>query len=387
MNILSKKHQAGTGPLLGVGGDKLRRYDDIINLSIGDPDVKTPAIALQGAFDDLQQGNYTGYSNPQGYDELRQEIVDYYQAEYGVSISFDQVAVTTSGGYGMFLSLSAILDPGDEVILFEPYFTPYAGQIGLAGGVPVPVPTYQSEGFQIDMGRLQAAITPRTKAMLINTPSNPSGTVYTLETLQKLAQVAKEHNLVVLADDIYTAYSYGTPFVPIMSLEGMAERTITINSFSKNFVMTGLRIANIVAPKYVLDAIAAVNSVLVFSPPSYSQRAALHAMRGRKSFQADIVARFQNRIAYGVKRLQAMPGISILPPSGGFYLFPNIAATGMDCETFCNALFDHSHVLVTPGTVFGASCKDHIRICATVDIPVLEQAFDRIAGFLAQLPL
>ena len=383
MNILSKKYQAGTGAVLNGGGDKLRLYSDIINLCIGDPDKNTPSVVLQKAYEDMEQGGYTGYSNPQGYDDLRQEIVQFYQEEYGISLSFDQVAVTTSGGYAMFLAMSAILNPGEEVIVFEPYFTPYAGQITLAGGKPVFVPTYQSEDFQIDFERLKAAITPKTKAIMINTPSNPSGAAYTLETLQNLAAVAKEYDLVVLADDIYTAYSYDRPFVPILSLEGMAERTITVNSFSKNYVMTGFRVANIIAPAYVQEAISSVNSVLVFSPPCYSQRAALHAIRHRKEFQEEIIAEFKARIDYGVGRLQAMKGISILPPSGGFYLFPNISGTGMTSQEFCDRLFEQTHVLVTPGTAFGTSCGDHIRICATVDIPVLKEAFDRIEAFLA----
>lgn len=377
MNILSYKYADKTSAVLTGGAEKASKYNDVINLCIGDPDIKTPQIILDLAYKDVSDG-FTKYSDGKGYNELRDELLSYYRDEYGISLLRENISVTTSGGYALFQALRVTLNPLDEVIIFEPYFSPYKGQVELAGGVPVFVPTYENEAFQIDFSRLENAVTAKTRGIIINTPCNPSGAAYSLDTLKALALFAQKHNLLVYADDIYTAFCYDSPFVPIMSLENMFERTITINSFSKNYIMTGFRLANIVAPAYVLNAISSVNDVLVFSPPCYSQRAGIHALRHRHEFTKEIVDLFKKRLDYSVERIGKMKNIHVLPPKGAFYLFPNIKATGKSSDEITDLLFEKAHILVTPGNAFGESGEGYIRICATVEIPVLKEVFDRM---------
>ena len=210
--------------------------DDVINLSIGDPDINTPLPIIEAAFEDAKAG-YTKYTDCRGYKELRDEIAKYYREEFGLQVEDDEIMVTTSGCIAMSLALEAVLDDGDEVIVPTPYFTIYKTQIELARGVLVEMDTFEEEHYQIDAARLEDCITPKTKAIIINSPNNPTGSCLTLETMKKIAEIAEKHDLVVISDEIYTIYSFADAFIPFSSLPGMKERTITINSFSKNFIM------------------------------------------------------------------------------------------------------------------------------------------------------
>ena len=211
------------------------------------------------------------------------------------------------------------------MILQAPYFTPYPQQVELARGIPVELPTYEEEDFQIDVDRLEGLINERTKALVINSPSNPTGNCLTVETMEKIAAVAEKYDLIVVADDIYTAFSYQNPFVPFASLPGMQERTIVINSFSKNFTMTGWRVGNIIAPRYIIQIIQQINENVVFTAPSISQRAGIYALRHRAEVQPSMVEEYRKRMFYAAERITDIPGISVInPPKGSFYLFINI---------------------------------------------------------------
>ncbi|MDR0841602.1 MAG: aminotransferase class I/II-fold pyridoxal phosphate-dependent enzyme [Christensenellaceae bacterium] len=357
--------------------DNATRYDDVINLSIGDPDVPTPRAIVDAMYQDALKG-HTKYTNSWGEMELREEIVKFYQEEYGVQLGVNEVFIAASGCLAMTEVMMAVLDPGDEVLLFDPYFTCYTSQIEEGLGVPVLVPSYENEDWQPNMERAAQYLTARTKAILFTSPNNPTGAFYTQKTLEQIAAFAQAHDLLVIADDIYTAFCYDAPFLPIMTLPGMRERTVTVNSFSKNFIMTGFRLGNVVAPAPIAKAIKSVGENIIYCPPSPSQRAALYALRHRKEIEATIKPEFAARVAYARARIQALPYMTVSAQGAGFYLFPGIAKTGLGSIAACNAFLDGAHVLMLPGAAFGDAGEGYMRIACTVDVETLGKAFDRL---------
>lgn len=355
------------------------RYGDVINLSIGDPDIPTPRGIIQQVYEDALAG-HTKYTDPRGYPELRQAIRDFYREEYGDQVEDQEVFVTASGVVGMYLAMQVLLDPGDEVIIPDPYFTCYADQVQAAGGVPVFLPTYQEEGFSIDLEPLKSLVTPRTKAVLINTPNNPTGACLSRKQLEQLAEFCMGHDLYVVADDIYTNFTYGEPFFPIRALPGMGERTITVNSFSKNFIMTGFRVGNIIAPAEVVRALKQMNEYVVYSAPALSQRGALWALRERAKLEPPILQQFRERMEYAAKRINQVGWMTVPVPQGSIYLFPSIRRTGMTSAQVTRRILEEAHVLVLPGDTFGACGEGYLRIACTVENSVMGEAMDRIAG-------
>ncbi len=355
------------------------RYGDVINLSIGDPDIPTPRGIIQQVYEDALAG-HTKYTDPRGYPELRQAIRDFYREEYGDQVEDQEVFVTASGVVGMYLTMQVLLDPGDEVIIPDPYFTCYADQVQAAGGVPVFLPTREEEGFAIDLERLESLVTPRTKAVLINTPNNPTGACLSRKQLEQLAEFCMKRDLYVVADDIYTNFTYGEPFFPIRALPGMGERTITVNSFSKNFIMTGFRVGNIIAPAAVVRALKQMNEYVVYSAPALSQRGALWALRERAKLEPPILQQFRERMEYAAKRINQVGWMTVPVPQGSIYLFPSIRRTGMTSAQVTRRILEEAHVLVLPGDTFGACGEGYLRIACTVENSVMGEAMDRIAG-------
>lgn len=375
--FLAKRWQGEeTNPMMTVM-EKAHDYPDIINLSIGDPDLKAPQEILQRAFEDISNG-HTKYSDPWGYPELRDAIVQFYKEDYNIKILRENVLIMPAGCPAMFLVLQAVLDKDDEVLVFDPYFAAYDQQVRIPGGVPVFVPCYEEENWQPNMQRAEKLITHKTKAMIINTPNNPTGVCYSDETLQEIARFAKKHDLLVLADDIYTSFCYGHAFTPITSLPDMAQRTVIINSFSKNFMITGLRIGNIVAPKEIAKAVKRINDNVVYCAPVFGQRAAIYALEKRHTYEKMIVPEFEKRMQYAAQRIRAIKGFTLSPASGGIYLFPGIKQTGMTSMQAAQMLLEQAHVLTLPGSAFGEAGEGYLRIACTVGLEQLEQAFDRI---------
>lgn len=352
-------------------------YPDLIDLSIGDTDFATDARITHAAMADALAG-HTHYTDPQGDPELIEEIQRFYLDAYKMTISKDEIFVTTSSCFGMALSLMTIIDPGDEVLLFAPYFLPYKEQVELAGGVAVEVPTFEENGFAIDDKRLLAAITPKTKAMILNNPCNPTGAAYDMRVYETIAHAAKQYDLVVLADEIYTDYMYTMPFVPIRQVEGMAERTITLNSFSKNYIMTGWRIGYVIAPAEAVAAMRRINENMVFTAPSISQRAAIHALRLRAEIGDRYTGEYKKRVFYCAERINAMEKLSVREPEGSFYLFMNIKRTGLSSVDFCKKVLKEAHVALVPGIGFGAAGEGYVRIACTTSMENLKEAFDRL---------
>lgn len=378
MKFISKRYLESKSTAMGQSDEMAKAFDDVIDLSLGDPDMVTPKPIIDAAYEAMLDG-HTKYTDFRGDPELRAAICNQYHEDYGMTIEDEEIFVAASGCLAMYLVLEAIIDDGDEVLIQSPYFTPYPQQVELARGIPVELPTYEEEDFQINTERLESLITDKTKALIINSPNNPTGSCLNLETMKIIAEIAEKYDLVVISDEIYTAFSFENPFVPFASLPGMKERTITINSFSKNFVMTGWRLGNIIAPPHIIKVIQQINENVVFTAPSMSQRAGIYALRHRHELQQPIIEEFGNRMNYAAQRINNIPGMSVIyPPKGSFYLFPNIKKTGMSSDEFSNLLLTKAHVLTLPGNAFGICGEGHIRICCTVSTEKLKEAFDRI---------
>lgn len=376
--FLAKKYWKDASTPFGTTNEKAAQFDDCINLSIGDPDLITDKIIIDGAYQDALKG-HTRYTNMYGDIELRDEIRKFYKDEYDLDISPDEVIVTTSGLIAMYMALQAILDEGDEVIIQSPFFTPYTAQVEMARGIPVELDTYEEEDFQINIDRLKSLITPRTRALIINTPSNPTGSCLSADTLGEIAKIAEEEDLIVIADDIYTSYSFEKDFIPFMSMPGMRERTITINSFSKNFIMTGWRVGNIIAPAFIVRVLKDMGENIVYSAPAPSQRAAIYALRNRKVIQPPIIAEYRKRMEYAAERINRIPWMSVItPPKGSFYLFINIKKSGLSSLDAADMILEKAHVLLLPGNAFGRCGEGYLRLACTVGVDKLEEAFDRI---------
>lgn len=375
--FVSKRYWNDISTPMGESGSLAREYDDLINFSLGDPDLTTDERIINAAFKDAKNG-HTHYTDFLGDLELREEICKYYKDIYSYEVKLQECMITTSGCHGMWLVLEAILDDGDEVIIHEPYFTPYPQQIELTRGKPVILETYEEDEFQVDTDRLKALITNRTKAIIINTPNNPTGTCFSRETLEAIAKVAIAYDLIVIADDIYTAFSYAQPFIPITTLERMKERTITIGSFSKDYCMTGWRIGYVLAPSFIIKTMKDVNENNVFTAPSVSQRAALHALRMKDEVQPPMIEEYKKRTFYAYERIRNISKMSVLPPRGSLYLFINIKETGLSSMEVVDRVLREAHVLVLPGNAFGACGEGYIRMAVTVGLEQLKEAFDRI---------
>lgn len=376
-NHIAKRFQHYSGGL-SLDTEALKRYPDVIDLSIGDTDFTTDRRIIDAAFADACAG-YTHYGDPKGDPELISAIRRAWKEDFGQDVSEQEVLVTTSSCIGMSQALMGILNPGDEVIVFGPYFADYASQAALAGGRAVEVPTYEADAYRPQEDALRRAITPKTRAMIVNTPCNPTGAAYDMDTLQMLARVAQEYDLLILADEIYTRYLYDGEFIPMRTLPGMADRTVTLNSFSKNFLMTGWRVGYIIAHPELIQVFKAVNDALTYAAPSISQRAAIKALSIRDEIAEAYITKYRDRVFYASDCIEKIPYLTLLRPRGTFYLFPGIQKTGMDDRTFASFLLEKAHLLVSPGCAFGKAGEGHFRIACTVSRDKLEEAMKRLA--------
>ncbi len=348
-----------------------------ISLGVGEPDFKTPWTIRDAGIRSLEQGR-TRYTANAGIKELRAEICRYLARRMELNYQPSEVLVTVGGSEAIDLTIRALVKPGDEVIIPEPCFVCYEPITSLTGGVPVHIATKVEDDFRLRADQLRAAITPRTKAIIFNNPTNPTGMAYGNDTLEMLARVAKEYDLLIAADEIYTTYLYEGDFRPLRTLPGMAERTITLNSFSKNFLMTGWRVGVIIAEPELLEVMNDINGSLIYTAPSISQRAAIHALSMRREIREKYVTAYRDRIFYTADRIEKIPYLSLVRPKGTFYLFPGIEKTGLTDDEFCNVLLDKAHVLVSHGKAFGTAGAGHFRIACTVGIDTLKIAFDRM---------
>lgn len=355
-----------------------KKTPNLIDLSIGDPDLITDATIIEAAFADVKAG-HTKYTASDGSADFIQTVVDFYQKQYQLTFSPSQVRGTVGALHGMYLALAAIIDPGDEVIIHEPYFSPYKQQVELVGGVPVFIPTFEKDGFQIDVEVLKSAITEKTRAIIINSPNNPTGAVFSPETFEKIAAVAIEHDLLILSDEVYEAFCFDDTFVPMAAFA--PENTITFSSFSKAFAMTGWRIGYMIAPESINLTAKLINEAIAYSAPTPSQRAGIYALNHYDSIVPQVVAVFKERLTYIEQRVAEIPFLSLYPVKGSMYAFINIEQTGLDSVSFVEKLLKETSVLMIPGKAFGETTGDgYVRLAATQSLDLLKEAFDRIAA-------
>lgn len=376
-NFLAKRYQNSAATPMAEAGVFTAAYDDVINLSLGDPDFNTDSSIIEMAFDDAKKG-HTHYTDALGYVELREEIARYYNRTYGYKIDVSEIMIVVGGGHGMYLVLESILDKGDEVIVHAPYYTPYVQQVQLAGGCPVILETREEEDFNIDPERLKSLVTDKTKAIIINTPNNPTGACFSRETMESISKIAIENNLLVICDEVYASFTYYEEHVPITVFEGMKERTITIGSFSKDYAMTGWRVGYVIAPSYIINCLKDINEGICYTAPSISQRAALYALRFGEREKQFMKEEYRKRVNYACERIFRIPQMSVIPPQGAFYLFVNIKKTGLSSSEVCRRILEEAHVFVIPGNAFGDCGEGYIRIACTVNMEKLKKAFDRI---------
>ncbi|MCL2077277.1 MAG: aminotransferase class I/II-fold pyridoxal phosphate-dependent enzyme [Oscillospiraceae bacterium] len=359
--------------------------DNIISLSVGEPDFKTPWAIRRKAILSLEKGR-TNYSSNAGIAELREKICEYTRDTIGVNYCPKNEAVVTVGGSeAIDLAIRVLVNPGDEVLVPEPSFVCYSPIVSFAGGVPVPIVTKQENSFKLMPEALKAAITPKTKVLILPFPNNPTGAVMRYDELEKIAEIIRNTDIMLLSDEIYAELTYGDKHVSIASFEGMRERTIVINGFSKTFAMTGWRLGWAVAPEPILTQMLKIHQYAVMCSPTISQYAAITALSDPEA-RRDVdymVGEYDMRRRLCVKTFNDM-GLACFNPEGAFYVFPCVKSTGLSSAEFCEKLIRSKRVAVVPGEAFGKSGEGFIRVCYAYSLRHLTDAMGRIEEFLKE---
>ena len=370
----------------------IRRFFDLaaempecISLGVGEPDFKTPWAVREAGIESLELG-HTRYTSNAGLKELRIEISRYLERRFGLRYDpMSQVLITVGGSEAIDMCIRTLVQPGDEVIIPEPCFVCYEPITTLSGGVPVPVPCRAEDAFRLRADALAAAITPRTKLLIMPFPNNPTGAVMEKEDLEAIAQVQRGTNIMVLSDEIYAELTYGLqPHVSIASLPGMAERTVVVNGFSKTYAMTGWRLGYACGPAPILQVMTKIHQSAIMSAPTTSQYAAITALRDCDLEIDRMRDEYNMRRRLVVRSFNEM-GLHCFEPRGAFYAFPCIQSTGMTSEEFCTRLLEKKHVAIIPGGAFGASGEGYARVSYAYSVEHLTEALKRIREFLQQL--
>jgi aminotransferase len=362
------------------------KMKDVINLGLGEPDFNTPEHIKAAAKKALDE-NFTHYTPNVGMPELREAVAEKLKRENGINVNPEsEVMVTNGATQALTLSILAILNEGDEVLIPSPTFVSYSAAVIFAGGVPVEVETKEEEKFRVNVEELEKHVSGRTKALIISTPNNPTGSILTRRNLEELADFAVKHDLIVISDEVYEKIVYEEPHCSIASLNGMRERTITVNAFSKTYAMTGWRLGYLAAPEQIVGEIVKLQMYTAVCATSFAQRAAVEALRGPQNFVEEMRKEYARRRELVYSRINGMPKISAIKPKGAFYIFPNIKATGMTSEEFSSYLIQEARVATVPGRAFGQYGEGYIRISYAASYEKLEEAMDRISEALNKLP-
>lgn len=361
--------------------DLASSMEGVVSLGVGEPDFVTSWSIREAAIHSLEQG-HTSYTANAGLIELRQEIAAYMERSFDVVYSpKDEIIVTVGASQAIDIALRAILDPGDEVIVIEPCFVSYAALVTLAGGKPVIVSTSKENEFKIAPTDLEAAISSRTKAIMLCSPNNPTGSMLNREELAEFAQIAKKHDLLVLSDEIYAELSYDDEYVSLAAIDGMIERTILLSGFSKGFAMTGWRLGFVCAPKEITEAMLKIHQYAIMCASTMAQHAAIEALKNGRDDVNEMKKSYRQRRNYIVDSLNEI-GLDCHIPGGAFYAFPSVKSTGLTAEQFAEQLLLKEKVAVVPGTAFGASGEGHIRCSYASSMEQLKEAITRIKRFL-----
>jgi aminotransferase len=361
--------------------DILDGMEDVISLGVGQPDFVTPAIIRNAAVKSIEDGQ-THYTSNYGIIELRQAISRHLQHHYDVFYEpTTEIIVTTGVSEGLNIAMQTLLDIGDEVLCPDPHFVAYPACVTLADGVFVPVPTSDANAFKVTAAALEERITPRTKAVLLGYPSNPTGAVMERDDLLAVAEVARKHNLFVVSDEIYDRLVYGLKHTCFPSLPGMQERTILLGGFSKAYAMTGWRLGYAAARADVLEGMMKAHQYVMMSAPTTAQYAGVEALRNGEEDVRGMVAEYDRRRRLIVDGFNAM-GLKCFEPRGAFYAFPSIAATGLSDEAFAEQLLMQEKVAVVPGSAFGECGVGHVRACYAQSYELIEEALVRMRRFV-----
>lgn len=362
--------------------DLAATMDDVISLGVGEPDFTTPWTIREAGIYSLERGR-TFYTANAGLLELREEISHYTERKFGVSYDAgSEILVTVGGSEAIDLCLRTVIEPGDEVIIPEPSFVCYKPICEMAGGVPVIIETLEKDEFRLTPEQLRAAITPKTKVLVLPFPNNPTGGVMRKADLEAVADVLRDTNILVLSDEIYSELRYDDePPTTFSAIDGMKERTIVASGFSKTFAMTGWRLGYAMGPKEIIKPMVKVHQFAIMSSPTTSQFAAIEALRSCDEDVEMMRREYNYRRRYIVDGFRNM-GLTCFEPLGAFYVFPCIKKTGMTSEEFCARLLDEEHVACIPGNAFGTSGEGYIRCSYAYSVESIEKALERIARFV-----
>ncbi len=367
--------------------DIVHEKKDAISLGVGEPDFITPWDIRDAAIRSIQKGR-TQYTGNRGLPELREYIARYMKEKFSAEYPADNIIVTVGASEGIDLVLRAICEIGDEILVPDPCYVSYAPCISLNGAIPVAVKCVSDNGFIMTPEKLEEVITPKTKAIILAYPNNPTGGIMTKEQIEAIAPVIIKHDLLVISDEIYAELTYGAKHCSVASIEGLRERTVLLNGFSKAFAMTGWRMGFVCAPKEIDDAMFKIHQYAIMCAPTMSQYAALYALKS--GFEDNFAAvevmhgEYNKRRRFVVNSFNEM-GLSCFEPKGAFYAFPSVKSTGLDGEEFATKLLESKEVAVVPGDAFGSGGKYHIRASYATSMKNLTEAMERIYKFLREI--
>lgn len=364
--------------------DLASQMDDVISLGVGEPDFTTPWSIREAAIYSIEKGR-TFYTANQGLIELREEICKYYKRRFGVSYDPKENCIVTVGGSeGIDIAIRAILNPGEEMIVLDPGYVAYTPGVELAGGVPVSIQLRHEDQFKLTPELLKAAITPRTKAILLNYPSNPTGGFMTREDYAKIVPIIKESGIIVLSDEIYAELSYEEEFCSIAAFDEIKDQVILVSGYSKAYAMTGWRLGYVLANEVLTKAMNKIHQYVIMSAPTGAQYGAIEAMRHCDNEIEEMRKAYMLRRNYIVKAFNDL-GLHTFTPQGAFYVFPCIKSTGMTSDQFCEELLKDQLVACVPGTAFGEAGEGFIRVSYAYSIEQIKEATSRIKKFLDKL--
>ena len=361
--------------------DLLSSIEGVISLGVGEPDFVTPWHIREAAAYSLEKG-YTMYTSNYGLLELRQELAKYLEFRYGVSYHPEnELLITVGSSEGLDLTMRAILNPGDEVIIPDPCYVAYSPCIFLAGGTPIPVPTSKENNFIIKASDIESRINQQTKAILIGYPANPTGAVMSKEELNEVAELARQYDLLVISDEIYARLVYGVDHTCFANLPGMKKQTILLGGFSKSYAMTGWRIGYAAADSQFIEAMTRIHQYTMLCAPIMAQMAAIEALRNGENEIEKMTREYDRRRRFIVKGLNEI-GLPCFEPKGAFYAFPSIKTTGMSSEEFAEKLLLEEKIAVVPGSVFGQCGEGFVRCCYATSLADIEEALKRMGRFV-----
>ena len=363
--------------------DIVAEMDDVLSLGVGEPDFDTPWHIRDEGIYSLEKGR-TFYTSNSGLKELRQEVCNYLSRRCHVSYDLENVFITVGGSEAIDLAIRAMIDPGDEVIIPQPCYVSYLPCTILADGVPVIVNLQEKNQFRLTAEELEAAITPKSKVLILPFPNNPTGAIMTKEDLEAIREVIIKHDLFVISDEIYSELTYSGEHVTIASLPDMKERTILINGFSKAYAMTGWRLGYAAAPKHILEQMVKIHQFAIMCAPTTSQYAAVEALRNGDRDVAKMRESYDQRRRFLMTTFKEM-GIDCFEPYGAFYVFPNISRFGLTSDEFATRLLQEERVAVVPGTAFGDCGEGFLRISYAYSLDALKKALERMAHFIQKL--